>query len=83
MGVKEIITAVISILLLLFPSTVEPQAGGGAKPGGAKPAGGGGGGTFDVVAQFGAKADEKTDLSPVIKHKTNFILFVSGEIYRF
>ncbi|MBA0741753.1 hypothetical protein Gogos_014882 [Gossypium gossypioides] len=65
MGVKEIIT-VISVLLLLFPSTVKPRAVGGAQPAGGAQGGapgGGGGGTLDVVAQFGAKADEKTDLS--------------------
>ncbi|KAK5842814.1 hypothetical protein PVK06_005210 [Gossypium arboreum] len=38
------------ILLLLSISSVEGQ-------------GGGGGGVIDVVAKFGAMADEKTDLS--------------------
>ncbi|PPS11125.1 hypothetical protein GOBAR_AA09518 [Gossypium barbadense] len=38
------------ILVLLSISSVEGQ-------------GGGGGGVIDVVAKFGAKADEKTDLT--------------------
>lgn len=49
------------ILVLLSISSVEGQ-------------GGGGGGVIDVVAKFGAKADEKTDLSKVSKISYNVIV---------
>ncbi|XVF81506.1 hypothetical protein PTKIN_Ptkin15bG0160900 [Pterospermum kingtungense] len=59
------------------PAGTQPAAGaqpaaGGAQPaaGGAQPAAGGaqpaGGAVLDVVAKFGAKADEQTDLNPAL-----------------